>query len=94
MTLRVDFNADAACLEAKTFVYLFRDSAEPINCFLTVIVQETSTLLALAQSSTGHSPSISLLQDPTSQIAIAFSLVKEIEIPLSVNAASQELSLM
>lgn len=76
MTLRANFNADAACLVAKIFVSLFRDSAERISLILTVSASEIP--LAHAQSSVGHSLTVFPLQDLISKIAIAFSSLREI----------------
>lgn len=92
MTLRADFNADAACPVAKISVSLFRDSAELISLPLTVSAPEIP--LAHAQSSAGHSPTVSPLQDPIAQIAIAFNSLREIETLLIAHAASQEPFLM
>jgi hypothetical protein len=70
MTLRADYNADAACLETRTSANLFRDSAELISYHQIVSVPETP--LAHAQYSVGHSPTISLLQG-SAKIVIASS---------------------
>ena len=88
MILKADYNADVACLEPKTSVNLFRDSAELISYLQTVNVPETP--LAHAQSSAAPSPTASLLQDPTAQTAIAFCSLREIQPLPSVHAASQE----